>query len=121
MKYETLKNLRKCPLCDSSAILRKNASKRFQVKCKKCTCATIWASKIDAVISWYNNAEFYEATHAINAQAPAEEKKRNAREELTEAGKNLLKYANDIENGGLVDLADLENVANALINLIKKE
>lgn len=63
MKYETIPNLRKCPICGFGAIMRKNASKRFQVKCKKCKCATPWTSKIEAVITWYNNADFYEREH----------------------------------------------------------
>lgn len=61
MKYEELPNLRPCPMCGSEAHLRKNASKRFQVKCKKCKCCTIWTSKTEAVITWYNNASTYEA------------------------------------------------------------
>lgn len=60
MKYEQIANLRPCPICGSEAHLRKNASKRFQVKCKKCRCCTDWVAKTDAVVMWYNNAELYE-------------------------------------------------------------
>ena len=65
MKYETIEGLRKCPICGFSAIMRKNASKRFQVHCKKCSCCTTWTSKISAVISWYNNADAYEKINGI--------------------------------------------------------
>lgn len=61
MKYEDIDGLRKCPICGFSAIMRKNASKRFQVHCKKCNCCTPWTDKISAVVSWYNNADTYEA------------------------------------------------------------
>lgn len=60
MKYEEITNLRKCPVCGHSALLRKNASKRFQVKCKKCKCATSWTSKTEAIVTWYNMAAMYE-------------------------------------------------------------
>lgn len=61
MKYETVDNLRPCPMCGSEAHMRKNASKRFQVHCKKCRCCTAWVSKIEAVVMWYNNAEIYDS------------------------------------------------------------
>ncbi len=61
MKYENIDGLRKCPICGFSAIMRKNASKRFQIHCKKCKCCTPWTDKTAAVISWYNNAETYES------------------------------------------------------------
>ena len=60
MKHEEIKNLRKCPICGSPAFLRKNASKRFQVKCKQCKCQTSWTDKTNAVVMWYNNAEWYD-------------------------------------------------------------
>jgi len=60
MTYEDIPELRPCPMCGSEAHLRKNASKRFQVKCKKCRCCTAWTSKTMAVVLWYNNAAIYE-------------------------------------------------------------
>lgn len=60
MKYIEINGLRKCPVCGFSSMMRKNASKRFQVKCKKCKCATAWTSKSEAIIAWYNMCEVYE-------------------------------------------------------------
>lgn len=60
VKIEQISGLRLCPMCSSEAVMRKNASKRFQVKCKKCSCATAWTDKVNAVVLWYNNAAFYE-------------------------------------------------------------
>lgn len=61
MQYEEIDGLRNCPMCGGPAHLRKNASKRFQVKCKKCRCCTAWTSKPLAIVLWYNNATVYEA------------------------------------------------------------
>lgn len=63
MKTQKIKNLRHCPKCGSEVILRKNASKRFQVACPKCRVHTGWESKIDAVVSWYNLSAIYEGQH----------------------------------------------------------
>lgn len=71
MKYENIPGLRKCPVCGFSAILRKNASKRFQIKCKKCKCATSWTSKTEAVVTWYNLASMYEQIHGTVEQRQA--------------------------------------------------
>lgn len=60
VKIEQVAGLRHCPMCGSEAVMRKNASKRFQIKCKRCSCATMWTDKTGAVVSWYNNAELYE-------------------------------------------------------------
>lgn len=60
MTYEDIPDLRHCPMCGGEAHLRKNASKRFQVHCKKCRCCTIWTSKPLAIVAWYNNAATYE-------------------------------------------------------------
>lgn len=73
MKYTELPNLRKCPICGHSAILKKNASKRFQIKCKKCKCATSWTSKTEAVITWYNMANMYEQLHGTFEARKAQE------------------------------------------------
>lgn len=73
MKYENIPSLRKCPLCGHSAILRKNASKRFQVKCKKCKCCTPWTSKTEAVIAWYNMAAMYEQLYGTLEERKAED------------------------------------------------
>lgn len=118
MKYEEIPELRNCPICGSHAIIRKNASKRFQVKCSKCNCCTAWASKPQAIISWYNNAAFYEAQ---NGTKRPEEKKRNVANDLTEAGKTLLKYANDMNNGALINLEDISSIAHTLTTITQKE
>lgn len=60
MQVIATEGLRTCPKCGSKAIMRKNASKRFQIHCKKCNCCTAWVSKTEAVILWYNNAAKYE-------------------------------------------------------------
>jgi len=54
MKTINTRALHKCPICGARAILRKNASKEFQVTCTKCECRTNWYRKTDAVITWYN-------------------------------------------------------------------
>lgn len=64
MKTQKIKNLRTCPKCGGEAILRKNASKRFQVHCRKCDVHTSWESKIDAVVSWYNLSAIYEGRYS---------------------------------------------------------
>lgn len=64
MKTQTIKNLRRCPKCGGEVILRKNASKRFQVACPKCRTHTGWESKIDAIISWYNLSAIYEGMYS---------------------------------------------------------
>lgn len=60
IKTEQIPGLRKCPRCGFGAVMRKNASKRFQVHCKKCDAHTEWTDKLGAVIAWYNNADLYE-------------------------------------------------------------
>ena len=78
MKYETVKGLRPCPKCGNMAQLRKNASKRFQVKCKKCNCCTAWTSKTEAVVMWYNNAALYEESmKGVNDHAQQPERTHN--------------------------------------------
>lgn len=69
MKYEQIEGLRACPMCGSEAHLRKNASKRFQVHCKKCKCCTVWTSKTEAVVTWYNNAAKFEAINGRRDEA----------------------------------------------------
>lgn len=118
MRYEELNGLRICPFCGSPAHIRRNASKRFQVHCKKCECQTAWLSKPAAIVAWYNNADFYERTHGKTQPA---ETKRNVKRELTEAAKNLLKYASDMENGALIDISDIASIAENLNSIVKKE
>lgn len=118
MKYEELNGLRTCPICGSAAHIRRNASKRFQVHCKKCKCQTAWLNKPAAIVAWYNNADFYERTHG---KAKPEEVKRNVRNELTEAAKMLLKYASDMDNGALIDVSDIESIAENLKTITQKE
>lgn len=65
MRYETIEGLRNCPVCGFSAVMKKNASKRFQVHCKKCKCCTTWTSKVNAVVLWYNNADTYEKINGM--------------------------------------------------------
>lgn len=55
-----IKGLRNCPKCGHFAVMRKNASKRFEVYCPKCHSHSIWANKIDAVVDWYNKSALYE-------------------------------------------------------------
>lgn len=118
MRYEDLRGLRTCPLCGADAHIRRNASKRFQVHCKKCNCQTLWTSKPAAIVAWYNNAEFYERTHG---KAQPAETKRNVRNELTEAAKMLLKYASDMDNGALIDVEDIGSIAENLRSIAQKE
>ena len=118
MRYEELIGLRTCPFCGAAAHIRRNASKRFQVHCKKCDCQTAWTSKPAAIVAWYNNADFYERTHG---KAKPEETKRNVRNELTEAGKMLLKYASDMERGALIDISDITSIAENLKSITQKE
>lgn len=118
MKYEEVAGLRNCPICGARALIRKNASKRFQVKCTKCNCCTAWTSKPQAIISWYNNAAFYEAQHGTKRP---EEKARNVANDLSEAGKSLLKYANDMNNGALINLENIASIAQTLANITQKE
>lgn len=54
MQTIRIANLMKCPVCGAKAVLRKNASKDFQVACTKCECRTSWQRKTEAVITWYN-------------------------------------------------------------------
>ena len=50
-----LDGLRKCKICGSSNIvLRRDASKAFQVYCEKCGNRTKWQKKTEAVIEWFN-------------------------------------------------------------------
>lgn len=60
IKTENIPGLRKCPMCGYGAVLRKNASKRFQVHCKKCQAHTEWTDKTSAIIAWYNMSDLYE-------------------------------------------------------------
>lgn len=54
MKEYQLANIIHCARCGAEPILRKNASKVFQVRCPQCQARTGWKRKTDAVISWYN-------------------------------------------------------------------
>ena len=60
VKIENIKGLRKCAMCGHEAILRKNASKRFQVQCQGCKAHTAWTDKTSAIIDWYNTCDLYE-------------------------------------------------------------
>lgn len=93
VKVETIPGIRICPICGGEAVMRKNASKRFQVKCKRCSCATAWTDKVNAVVMWYNNAAFYEQQKggnvmtdelrkAIEAAQAKPENERTAEEKL---------------------------------------
>lgn len=53
MKTVKLSSLDVCPLCGNKPVLRKNASKDFQVWCKHCHCRTDWLTKPEAIIYWY--------------------------------------------------------------------
>jgi len=54
MKTITIKGLAKCPMCGAKAMMRRNASKDFQVKCSKCEFQTGWRTKPEAIATWYN-------------------------------------------------------------------
>lgn len=54
MKTLKIKDLANCPMCGAKAIMRKNASKDFQIACTKCDCHTGWTTKPDAIVRWYN-------------------------------------------------------------------
>lgn len=54
MKISTLTNIIPCPRCGNEPVLRRNASKLFQVRCEHCHARTGWKRKTDAVIMWYN-------------------------------------------------------------------
>lgn len=58
-----VKGLRDCPLCGHSVLMRKNASKKFQVYCPKCHCKSDWLNKVEAIIYWYNMAELHDKLH----------------------------------------------------------
>lgn len=60
IKTEEIPGLRKCPICGFGSVLRKNASKRFQVHCKKCHAHTEWTDKTAAIVAWYNMSDLYE-------------------------------------------------------------
>ncbi len=63
IKTEEIRGLRKCPVCGYGAVMRKNASKRFQVHCKKCKACSAWTDKAHAIIDWYNMSDLYERIH----------------------------------------------------------
>lgn len=49
-----------CPFCGSdNVVIRKNASKDFQVYCKKCEAHGGWTTKPQAIINWYSMAINY--------------------------------------------------------------
>lgn len=54
MKEFTVPNLIACPRCGNEALLRKNASKDFQIRCPQCGAHTAWKRKPEAIITWYN-------------------------------------------------------------------
>lgn len=55
MKTIKQESLHRCPLCGAKAVIRKNASKDFQIACTKCYCHTGWSTKPEAIATWYNN------------------------------------------------------------------
>lgn len=49
-----------CPFCGSErVVLRKNASKDFQVHCNACKAHGGWNTKPQAIISWFTMAVNY--------------------------------------------------------------
>lgn len=54
MKTITIRGIRNCPICGAKAIMRRNASKDFQVSCTKCAFNSGWTTKPYALIAWYN-------------------------------------------------------------------
>lgn len=54
MKETHVSGLINCPVCGNEPVLRCNASKLFQVKCKTCGARTGWHRKTDVVVMWYN-------------------------------------------------------------------
>lgn len=92
VKKIEIEGLRNCPVCGSKPVLRRNASKRFQVHCTKCDACTGWKDKTEAIITWYNNAELYEKIHGkIQETRQQQEKPLSHRERITgEAVNNLV-------------------------------
>lgn len=116
MKTEKIIGLRHCPVCGSPAVMRKNASKRFQVHCRKCEFCTAWTSKPDAIIRWYNNSAIYEnlngVTPPITGEAP-EDRLADAKQALDEAVEKF-------RTGGTINATELEKIATQLIKLAKE-
>lgn len=55
MLVTKIDGIKPCKICGSdNIILRRDASKAFQLKCDKCGNHTKWQKKINAVIEWYN-------------------------------------------------------------------
>lgn len=97
IKRIDVEGLRNCPVCGKKAILRRNASKRFQVHCTKCSACTPWRDKTDAIITWYNNAELYEKLHGIpqtteSEPAPISQRKRMTGEAAQKLADALAEY-----------------------------
>lgn len=115
VKTEKIIGLRNCPMCGAPAVLRKNASKRFQVHCRKCQCCTTWTNKTEAVVKWYNNAKIYEDTHGITPPAPVE----TTEEKIIKASESLAGFAENLKQGGLIDGKELEAIARQILTAIK--
>lgn len=64
MKEFTLKNIIDCPVCGSSVILRRNASKDFQIYCPTCKAHSEWMRKADTIIQWYNMVIQYQKNNS---------------------------------------------------------
>lgn len=116
MKAEKIAGLRTCPVCGHQAIMRKNASKRFQIHCRKCACCTPWTSKIDCVVRWYNYAKIYEDLNGITPPLPG----KTIEERLCDASENLKLLVEDLKTGGLINTNSLEKVATEILKITKE-
>ena len=116
MKTMKIIGLRHCPVCGAPSVMRKNASKRFQIHCTKCTCCTSWTDKASAIIKWYNNARVYEETHGIVPPQPAD----TVEDKLENATQTLSNLMENYRTGGTIKGAELEKIANQLLKLAKE-
>lgn len=55
IRKREIPHIANCPICGEKPVLRRNASKKFQVYCVKCKTRTSWMTKPEAIIQWYNH------------------------------------------------------------------
>lgn len=68
MKTIDIDGLIFCPLCGTSPVMYRNASKRFRITCPRCGAKTDWASKSTAIIEWYNMHFTMRANRILRSQ-----------------------------------------------------
>jgi len=116
VKTEKIIGLRNCPACGSPAVLRKNASKRFQVHCKNCDWCTAWTSKPESIVKWYNNAKIYEEINGITPPPTG----KTAEEKLADTSKDLASYVENLKAGGIINADKLKELASELLKIAKE-